>query len=118
MIVRILTARVPARNAAAFERLVREQLPVMREYDGLEYVKLARKAFGTHDDVILFEEWRDARSLYGWTGPDPGKPRLLPGAEGLAEFVHVTHYEALDRDPDLLWDTVEAAPDAATDPPT
>ncbi len=51
----------------------------------------------------LFEEWRDAKALYGWTGPDVNKPRLLPDAEDLAEFVHVTHYEALDRDPDLLW---------------
>lgn len=118
MIVRILNARVPVRNAAAFERLVREQLPIMREHEGLVYVKLARKAFGTHDDVILFEEWRDARSLYGWTGPDLGKPRLLPGTEDLAEFVHVTHYEALDRDPDLLWDTAADAPDATTGPPT
>lgn len=103
MIVRILTARVPARHAGAFERVMRDQLPVMRAHDGLVYVKLARQAYGTHDDVVLFEEWRDAKALYGWTGPDITKPRLLPGAEGLAEFVHVTHYEALDRDPDLLW---------------
>ena len=103
MIIRILTARVPARYAGEFERVLRDQLPVMREHEGLVYVKLARQANATHDDVILFEEWRDAKALYGWTGPDIAKPRLLPGAEGIAEYVRVTHYEALDRAPDSLW---------------
>jgi heme-degrading monooxygenase HmoA len=102
MIVRILTARVQARHSAAFERVLREQLPLMREHDGLVYVKLARQAQGSYDDVLLFEEWRDAAALYGWAGKDLNKPRLMPGAEGLAEFVRVTHYEALDVDPDDL----------------
>jgi hypothetical protein len=103
VIVRILSARVPHRNAAAFEGVLREQLPLMRLHEGLVYVKLARQAHRDFDDVLLFEEWRDATSLYGWTGPDIGKPRLLPGAEGLAESVHVTHYEALDLDPDAVF---------------
>jgi heme-degrading monooxygenase HmoA len=103
VIVRILTARVPQRHAAAFEHVLRRQLPVMRQQDGLVYVKLARQAHRGYDDVLLFEEWRDARALYGWAGADIEKPRLLPGAEGLAEFVRVTHYEALDVDPDLLF---------------
>ena len=102
MIVRILTARVPDRHAADFERVLRQQLPLMREHPGLRYVKLARQAHRDYDDVILFEEWIDARSLYGWAGMDIAKPRLLPGAEGLAERVTVTHYEALDMDPDAL----------------
>ncbi len=112
MIVRILTARVPARNAGAFERVLRDQLPIMREHDGLVYVKLARQANGAYDDVILFEEWRDSKALYGWVGSDIGKPRLLPGADVLADYVHVTHYEALDRDPDMLWAGI-APPDDA-----
>ncbi len=103
MIVRILTARVPARYAGAFERVLREQLPVMRTHAGLVYVKLARQANGAYDDVILFEEWRDAKALYGWTGPNLGTPRLLPGAEGLADVIRVTHYEALDTEPDAVW---------------
>ena len=74
----------------------------MREQEGLVYLKLARQAHRGYDDVLLFEEWRDAHSLYGWTGSDITKPRLLPGAEGLAEYVRVTHYEALDMDPDAV----------------
>jgi heme-degrading monooxygenase HmoA len=103
VIVRILTARVPQGNAAAFEDVLRRQLPLMREQDGLVYVKLARQAHRGYDDVLLFEEWRDAQALYGWAGSDIEKPRLLPGAEGLAEFVRVTHYEALDMDPDAIF---------------
>ncbi len=102
MIVRILTARVPDRHAADFEKVLRAQLPIMREHPGLVYVKLARQSHRDYDDVLLFEEWRDARALYGWAGRDIGKPRLLPGAEGLAEYVKVTHFEALDVDPDAL----------------
>jgi hypothetical protein len=102
VIVRILTARVPDRHAAAFEDVLRKQLPLMREQEGLVYLKLARQAHRGYDDVLLFEEWRDAPALYGWTGPDIEKPRLLPGAEGLAEYVRVTHYEALDMDPDAV----------------
>ena len=103
MIVRVLTARVARRNAGQFEDLLRRQLPVMREHDGLVYVKLARQANGTFDEVLLFEEWRDAAALYGWAGDQLSKPRLLPGAEALAENVRVTHYEALDMDPYALF---------------
>ncbi|HEY3165400.1 MAG TPA: antibiotic biosynthesis monooxygenase family protein [Candidatus Limnocylindrales bacterium] len=108
MIVRILTARVPARHSAAFERVLRDQLPLMREQEGLVYVKLARQAQRGYDDVLLFEEWRDAAALYGWVGRDLQKPRLLPGAEDLADFVRVTHYEALDVDPDAVGAKAEA----------
>jgi heme-degrading monooxygenase HmoA len=112
MIVRILTARVQARHSAAFERVLRDQLPLMRAQDGLVYVKLARQAQRGYDDVLLFEEWRDAAALYGWAGDDLQKPRLLPGAEAFAEYVRVTHYEALDMEPDAI----EAKPTAKTDP--
>ena len=113
MIVRILTARVPDRNAAAFEDVLREQLPLMRMHEGLLYLKLARQAHPGYDDVLLFEEWRNADSLYKWTGSDIERPRLLPGAEGLAEFVRVTHYEALDIDPDAVG--AEAKPERSDD---
>jgi heme-degrading monooxygenase HmoA len=102
VIVRILTAKVPVQNAAAFENVLRSQLPMMRVQDGLVYVKLARQSHRGYDDVLLFEEWRDSRALYAWAGADVERPRLLPGAEGLADFVHVTHYESLDVDPDSL----------------
>ena len=102
MIVRILTARVKDRNSAAFEELMRQQLPRMREHEGLVYVKLARQVNDGYEDVLLFEEWRDADALYRWVGNTPLKPRLLPGAERLADNVHVTHYEALDVDPDAI----------------
>lgn len=102
MIVRILTARVRAENAAAFEELMRRQLPRMREHEGLVYVKLARQAHAGYEEVLLFEEWRDALALHGWAGPELQRPRLMPGAEQLAEDVRVTHFEALDIDPDAL----------------
>lgn len=102
MIVRVLTARVAQHNAGRFEDLLRQQLPKMREYDGLIYLKLARQANGGFEEVLLFEEWRDATALYQWAGDELSKPRLLPGAESLAEDVRVTHYEALDVDPDAV----------------
>jgi heme-degrading monooxygenase HmoA len=102
VIVRVLTARVAQHNAGRFEELLRQQLPKMREHEGLVYLKLARQAHGGFEDVLLFEEWRDAASLYGWTGPELTIPRLMPGAEALADDVRVTHYEALDVDPDDL----------------
>lgn len=102
MIVRVLTARVAQHNAGRFEELLRQQLPKMREHDGLVYVKLARQANGPFEEVLLFEEWRDATALYGWAGSQLSVPRLLPGAEALVEDINVTHYEALDVDPDAL----------------
>ena len=102
VIIRVLTARVAQHNAGRFEDLLRQQLPKMREYDGLLYVKLARQANGAVEEVLLFEEWRDAAALYAWAGGELSKPRLMPGAESLAEDVHVTHYEALDVDPDAV----------------
>ena len=102
VIVRVLTARVALHNAGRFEDLLRQQLPRMREHKGLVYLKLARLANGAFEEVLLFEEWRDAASLYAWTGGQLSRPRLMPGAEVLAEDVRVTHYEALDVDPDSL----------------
>ena len=102
VIVRVLTARVAQHNAGRFEDLLRQQLPKMREHEGLVYLKLARQANGAFEEVLLFEEWRDAAALYGWVGDELSRPRLMPGAEALAENVHVTHYEALDVDPDSL----------------
>jgi len=102
VIVRILTARVAERNAPEFEDLLRRQLPRMRQYQGLLYLKLARQVHPGYEDVLLFEEWRDAAALYEWAGEALERPRLLPGAEALAEDVRVTHYEALDLDPDAM----------------
>jgi hypothetical protein len=55
---------------------------------------------GSTEEVMLFEEWRDMASLYGWAGRVLTKPRLLPGGEELVDELRVTHYEALDIDPD------------------
>src|SRR5215217_7031209 len=115
MIVRVLTARVPAKNAAPFEGLLREQLPRMREHEGLVYLKLARQVKLDYEDVLLFEEWRDAKSLYGWAGPRLLAPRLFPGAERLVERVEVTHYEALDVDPDEVFAMSKSFEDAEDD---
>jgi heme-degrading monooxygenase HmoA len=103
MIVRVVTAKVSVRNAGTLHQLLRQQIPMLRTYDGLRYVKLARRLDGDGEEVILVEEWRDAASMYAWTGPDLERARLIAGASELLEAVSVTHYEALDMDlPDAL----------------
>lgn len=118
MIVRVLTARVQERNAAAFEELMRRQLPRMRSHDGLVYVKLARQIHQGYEDVLLFEEWRDSRALYAWAGPTLEIPVLMPGAGQLADDVQVTHYEALDIDPDTLLGDLMRREEPPGDPPS
>jgi antibiotic biosynthesis monooxygenase (ABM) superfamily enzyme len=100
MIVRVLTATLKAERAGVFNELMREQMPILREYPGLRYAKLSRRILGSEQEVVLFEEWKDAASLYAWAGPDLDKPRLLPGAEDLVLDLRVAHYEALDMDPE------------------
>ncbi len=99
MIVRLVTATVRTDRAGSFNALMRAQLPILREHAGLVYVKLARRVNGDTEEVLLYEEWQDTASLYGWTGPELAKPRLIPGAEELLTDVTVAHYEALDIDP-------------------
>lgn len=71
----------------------------MRSQPGLEYVKLARRVEPDgSEEVVLFEEWLDANSMYAWVGPNLSEPRLVPGARELVEALSVTHYEALDRE--------------------
>ena len=99
MIVRVLTARVKPGEANQFNALIRDELRVLRAQPGLVYVKLARRFEPDGgEEVVLFEEWRDTRAVYGWAGPDLSKPRLLPGSEELLAEVRVVHYEALDRE--------------------
>lgn len=99
MILRVLTATVKQERAGTFNALMRKQLPVLREHEGLVWVKLARRIIGRDEEVILVEEWRDAAALYGWTGAEMDKPRLFPGAEELVSDLHISHYEALDIEP-------------------
>lgn len=99
MIVRLVTATVSTDRAGSFNELMRAQLPILKQYPGLVYVKLARRLQGNVEEVMLYEEWRDTRSLYAWTGPELSRPRLIPGAEDLLTHVTVAHYEALDVDP-------------------
>jgi quinol monooxygenase YgiN len=99
VIVRVLTAKVTYASAGRMHELMRQQLPILHQQDGLVYVKLARRLLGSSEEVVLFEEWRDASAMYAWTGPDVMKPRLLPGTESLIEDLIITHYEALDVDP-------------------
>jgi antibiotic biosynthesis monooxygenase (ABM) superfamily enzyme len=101
MIVRLVTATVRTERAASFNALMRAQLPILREHPGLVYVKLARRVRGDIEEVLLYEEWQDTASLYGWTGPELARPRLIPGAEELLTDVTVAHYEALDIDPPI-----------------
>jgi hypothetical protein len=99
MIVRLLMATVKADRAGPFNALMRSQLPILRRHPGLVYVKLARRVTGDVEEVLLYEEWRDTASLYGWAGPEVSRPRLVPGAEELVSDISVVHYEALDIDP-------------------
>jgi hypothetical protein len=46
MIVRVVTARVSTDRAGSFNALMRAQLPILRQYPGLVYVKLARRIDG------------------------------------------------------------------------
>lgn len=101
MIVRLLTARVPARNAGDFNGLLRAQLDELRTQPGLVYAKLARRLDPNLDEeVVLFEEWRTPDDLWAWTGGRLHVPRLLPGTEELIDQLSITHYEALDMDLD------------------
>jgi heme-degrading monooxygenase HmoA len=108
VIVRVLRARVRSNKVATFDTLIRRQAKSMRGQPGLEYVKLARRIEPDgSEEVILFEEWRDAPSMYAWVGPNLSQPRLVEGARDLVDELFVTHYEALDRDSafnDLLAD--------------
>ena len=99
MIIRVLSATVPERSSAQLHELMRRQLPLLREHDGLVYVKLARRLIDRQEEVILIEEWRDPTAMYRWTGPDVQRPRLLPGAEDLITNLMILHYEALDIEP-------------------
>jgi hypothetical protein len=83
VIVRLLTARVSTDRAGSFNALM----------------KLARRIDGDVEEVVLYEEWKDTASLYGWTGPEVTRPRMMPGAEDLVSDLDIKHYEALDIDP-------------------
>lgn len=103
MIVRVLTARVPARQVGRFNHLLREQLAELRLQPGLVYAKLARRLDEDGaEEVVLFEEWRTPADLWTWTGGLLNKPRLLPGTEELIDTLKIEHYEALDVNLDEL----------------
>jgi quinol monooxygenase YgiN len=98
VIVRVLRVSVRAGRVGAFNALFRSQVALLREQDGLVYVKFARRLNRDgSQDAVLFEEWRDAASLYAWVGPDLTAPRLVPGARELIDELLVAHYEALDE---------------------
>lgn len=99
MIVRVLRARIRPGKVGAFNAIFRQQVPLLKEQPGLVYVKLARRLQPDGgEDVVLFEEWLDAASLYAWVGPNLMEPRLVPGAKELIDELVVAHYEALDKD--------------------
>jgi quinol monooxygenase YgiN len=105
VIVRVLRARIRPGKVGAFNAIFRQQVPLLREQPGLVYVKLARRLQPDGgEDVVLFEEWQDAATLYAWVGPNLMEPRLVPGAKELIDELVVAHYEALDKD------NIETAP--------
>lgn len=100
MIVRVLRAKVRPGRAGAFTAVFRRQVALLKEQDGLLYVKLARRVRSDgSQEAVLFEEWRDPAALYAWVGPNLTEARLVPGARELIEEIHVAHYEALADDP-------------------
>jgi hypothetical protein len=102
VIVRVLRARIRPGRVGAFNAIFRQQVPLLKEQPGLLYVKLARRLQADGgEDVVLFEEWQDATSLYAWVGPNLLEPRLVPGARELIDELVVAHYEALDKDNDV-----------------
>ena len=88
-------------RVGAFNALFRRQVALLREQNGLLYVKFARRfqADGG-EEAVLFEEWQDAAALYAWVGPNLAEPRLIPGVRELVEDIHVAHYEALSEETD------------------
>jgi heme-degrading monooxygenase HmoA len=99
VLVRTLTASVRPGHVGPLNDLLRRQMPLLREQPGLVYAKLARRLEDDgSEEVVLFEEWRDVASVYGWAGNDLTKPRLLPGTEAHIEDLRILHYEALDFD--------------------
>jgi heme-degrading monooxygenase HmoA len=98
VIVRVLSARVRPGRVGQFNTVMRRQLALLREQQGLVYAKLARRLDADGgEEVLLFEEWQDPESVYAWAGDDLSKPRLLPEAQDAAEALTVSHYEALDH---------------------
>ena len=96
MIVRVLRARISAPKVGAFNAVFRRQVSLLRQQPGLEYVNLARRLQPDGgEEAVLFEEWRDAASLYAWVGPNLLEPRLVPGARELIDDIVVAHYESL-----------------------
>jgi hypothetical protein len=96
-----LRVRVRPQRVGAFNAVFRAQIPLLKSQPGLVYVKLARRLQSDGgEEVLLFEEWEDAASLYAWAGRDLTAPRLVPGARELSDEVLVAHYEALDKNTD------------------
>lgn len=90
--------RIRPGKVGAFNARFRNQVTLLQEQPGLLYVKLARRLQPDgSEDVVLFEEWQDAASLYAWVGPDLATPRLIEGSAELIDELVVAHYEALDR---------------------
>ena len=97
MIVRVLNMHVQPGRVGQFNALMRRHIDELRAQRGLEYVKLARRLEADGgEEVVLFEEWRDPDSMYGWVGHDLTKPRLPPGTREVITTLTVAHYEALD----------------------
>jgi quinol monooxygenase YgiN len=110
VIVRVLRARIRPGRVGAFNAVFRQQVALLREQPGLVYVKLARRLQPDGgEDVVLFEEWQDAASLYDWVGPNLMEPRLVDGARELIDELVVAHYEAIDKDTPETSSDIDAA---------
>lgn len=96
----MLNMHVQPGRVGQFNALMRRHIDDLRTQRGLEYVKLARRLEPDGgEEVVLFEEWRDPDSMYGWVGHDLTQPRLPRGSREVLTSFTVAHYEALDSAP-------------------
>lgn len=105
MIVRIVAIRMTPGHEGLFHASLRSELELLKQQDGLVYVKAARRLLENGgEEVVLMEEWATSANLHAWAGPDLTRPRLLPDVErrlaDATESVEVTHYEAIDLTPE------------------
>jgi len=97
VIIRVLNAWVQAGRVAQFNAIMRRQTETLASQPGIRYVRLARRLEPDGgEEVLLFEEWSDADSLYAWVGADLTRPRLEAAAEEAITRITVSHFEVLD----------------------
>ena len=101
MIVRVLTATLKADQAGQFNELMRTQLPLLRDYPGLRYAKLARRIPRWPAGGVPLRGMEGHGVAVRLGGPRPRAAAAPAGRRrDLVLDLRVAHYEALDVDPE------------------